>query len=97
MPSNESSAEPAQTVPMVNLDAFLAEISTRLVTAGSIPLPQQQVDQIALQERMQIIIFALRTVRYAVDASSIGEVVRSPEITYVPGMPDWVRSAGWDC
>ena len=78
-----------QGVPMVNLDAFLAEISARLVTAGNITLPQQPT-QIAPQERMQIIVFEMGAVHYAIEVSNVGEVVRSPEITHVPGLPDWV-------
>jgi len=77
-------------VTMVNLDAFLAEISARLVTAGNIPLPQQQSAQLTPQERMQIVIFALGNIHYAVEVSCVGEIVRSPEITRVPGLPGWV-------
>jgi chemotaxis signal transduction protein len=95
--SSDSSAQAApwgsggddQAVPMVNLDAFLAEISSRLVTAGSIALPQQAA-QIVPQERIQIIIFTLGTVRYAIEVSNVKEVVRSPEFTHVPGLPEWV-------
>lgn len=78
-----------QAVPVVNLDAFLAEISSRLVTAGSIALPQQTA-QVVPQERIQIIIFTLGTVRYAIEVSNVKEVVRSPEFTRVPGLPEWV-------
>jgi chemotaxis signal transduction protein len=99
-PSSDSSNNTAQAtpwnsgsddlaVPMVNLDAFLAEISSRLVTAGSIALPQQSA-QIVPQERIQIIIFTLGTVRYAIEVSNVKEVVRSPEFTRVPGLPEWV-------
>lgn len=100
IPSSDPSSGPAQAVPwgstsdnqgvpMVNLDAFLAEISARLVTAGNITLPQQPT-QIAPQERMQIIVFEMGAVHYAIEVSNVGEVVRSPEITHVPGLPDWV-------
>jgi purine-binding chemotaxis protein CheW len=100
MPPAEALNEPVQsetpgsngdgpTVPMVNLDAFLAEISARLVTAGNITLPQQQDPQQS-QERIQIIIFDLESTHYAVEVSHVGEVVRSPEITPVPGLPAWV-------
>lgn len=78
-----------QVVPMVNLDAFLAEISSRLVTAGNIALPQQTV-QVVPQERIQIIIFTLGTIRYAIEVSNVKEVVRLPEFTRVPGLPEWV-------
>jgi chemotaxis signal transduction protein len=78
-----------QPVPMVNLDAFLAEISARLVTAGNITLPQQAVP-ITPQERMQIIVFEMGSVHYAIEVSNVGEVVRLPEITHVPGLPEWV-------
>ncbi|MBN1429417.1 MAG: purine-binding chemotaxis protein CheW [Anaerolineae bacterium] len=76
-------------MPVVNLDAFLAEISSRLVTAGSIALPEQQVSQLS-QEQIQIIIFAMGTIRYAVEVEHIGEVVRLPEITPVPALPNWI-------
>ncbi|MBN1311198.1 MAG: purine-binding chemotaxis protein CheW [Anaerolineae bacterium] len=100
IPSGEPLDESVQAVPlekngdgpdapMVNLDAFLAEISTRLVTAGSITLPEQQPAPLP-QERMQIIIFAMGSTHYAVEVDRIGEVVRSPELTPVPGLPDWV-------
>jgi chemotaxis signal transduction protein len=74
---------------MVNLDAFLSEISTRLVTAGSVTLPEQQPVSLP-QERIQIIIFSMEATYYAVEVDRIGEVVRSPEITPVPGLPSWV-------
>jgi purine-binding chemotaxis protein CheW len=74
---------------MVNLDAFLAEISARLVTAGNITLPQQAASTTP-QERMQIIVFEMGSVHYAIEVSNVGEVVRLPEITHVPGLPEWV-------
>ncbi len=100
IPSSDSSNGSTQAVPwgsggdnqaksMVNLDAFLSEISSRLVTAGNIALPQQTA-QIVPQERMQVIIFTLGTVHYAIEASNVEEVVRSPEFTRVPGLPEWV-------
>jgi len=100
IPSSDSLDDPAQVVPpgadghnpeapMVNLDAFLSEISSRLVTAGSVILPEQQ-PVLLPQERIQIIIFSMGAAYYAVEVDRIEEVVRSPEITPIPGLPGWV-------
>lgn len=74
----------------VDLNVFVDEISARLVTAGSLPMPLPHSEQPAPQEHTQIIIFKLGSTCYAVDVGRVGEVVRSPDITPVPGLPGWV-------
>jgi purine-binding chemotaxis protein CheW len=76
---------------MVNLDSFLAEISERLATVSSIPVAGVQYDALVEPiERMQVVIFTMNDVHYAVDITCVSEVVRMPRITPVPGLPGWV-------
>ncbi len=75
---------------MVDLDAFLAQVSARLATVGSVTLTRPQPVAADPGERMRAIIFALGDVHYALDARYVNEVVRQPEITPVPGLPAWV-------
>jgi purine-binding chemotaxis protein CheW len=82
---------PTQVGGVVDLDAFLLELSARLVTAGSVPLPAEPPAPVQPVERMQVIVFVLRGVRYAVEMSSVSEVMRGPVITRVPGLPAWVQ------
>lgn len=78
------------TDEMVDLGAYLTEISARLVTAGSIAMTRPQPIESEPVERMQVLVFALDNARYAVELSHVGEVVRRPNITRVPGLPGWV-------
>jgi hypothetical protein len=78
-------------LPMVELDAFRAQISARLAAVGSITLTLPQPAGPESAEQMRAIVFALGDVHYAVDARYVNEVVRQPEITAVPGLPAWVR------
>jgi len=100
-PSGEAASGSDQSTPertngdtpaddMVDIEAFLAEISARLVTAGSVPLIQPQPVQVEPVERTQIMVFALNGVRYAVEMDYVGEVALNPDVTRVPGLPDWV-------
>lgn len=76
---------------MVDLDAFLLELSERLVTAGSIPLPQAQPAPVEPVEEIQAIVFRLGDTRYAVEMGYVGEVLRGPDITHLPGsLPAWL-------
>ena len=73
----------------VDLDAFLLELSSRLVTAGSVPLPQM-VEEAAPVERTQIVVFLLGSTRFGMEMPYVNEVVRDPVITSLPGLPNWV-------
>jgi purine-binding chemotaxis protein CheW len=88
--SGEHSNGDSPTGEMVDLATLLEEIGARLVMAGSIPLGQTQPAPVKPVEHMKIIIFVMGDLRYAVEMSHIDEVVRSPSITPVPGLPDWV-------
>lgn len=74
----------------IDLSALLAEISSRLVTAGSVPFAPVQPVENETSERMQILVFALDDTHYALEVDLVGEVVRQPDITPVPGLPGWV-------
>jgi purine-binding chemotaxis protein CheW len=76
----------------IDLATLLDEISARLVMAGSIPLGQTQTQTVPEKpaEQMKIIIFVMGDIRYAVEMNHIDEVTRNPDITPVPGLPDWV-------
>lgn len=78
------------TGEMVDLEALLAEIGARLITAGSMSLPQPQPVQAEPAESMQALVFMLLGDHYALELDHVGEVVRRPRITSVPGLPDWV-------
>jgi len=88
--SGSNSPDASASGEVVDLDAFLLELSARLVTAGSVPLPQAQPAPVEPEARMQIIVFQMRGVLYGVDLHTVSEVIRDPEITCVPGLPDWV-------
>ena len=89
-PSGSNSPESGDTGEVVDLEAFLLELSARLVTAGTVPLPQAQPAPVEPEARIQIIVFQMRGVLYGVDLHTVSEVIRDPEITRVPGLPDWV-------
>ena len=78
------------TRPMVHLDEFLAQISERLTAAGSIQLSRTQPKSVAPVDRMQVVVFRLAGVHYAVDIDHVSEVGRRSDITRVPGVTDWV-------
>lgn len=94
--ANNQSNKPAPTngrsTPgnTIDLNALLAEISDRLVTAGSIPFKPVQPVESETGERMQILVFAMENTHYALEVERVGEVVRQPEITPVPGLPGWI-------
>lgn len=88
-----AAANGASADAVVDLDAFLAELSARLVTAegGRVALARP-VDTLtaAPVERKQIMVFTLSGTRYGLPLEYIGEVLRDPVITIVPGLPKWV-------
>jgi chemotaxis signal transduction protein len=85
-PTNGNTADSG----VIDLDAFLAELSARLMTANA-PIPLQAQIPIEPVESMQVIVFTLNGTRYGLAMRYIGEVLRGPEITYVPGdLPNWV-------
>ena len=54
------------------------------------PLPPVQPVESETGERMQSLVFALDDIHFALDVALVGEVVRQPDITPVPGLPGWV-------
>lgn len=91
MPESSSpNGSGSQTRPMIHLDAFLAQVSARLTAAGGISLSRTQPKPTAPAERMQVIVFKLAGVRYAVDIGHVSEIGRQAIITRVPGLVDWV-------
>jgi chemotaxis signal transduction protein len=85
---------PGETVPaaqeMVDLGAYLDQISSRLVTAETMPEPPSTSEDDEAVEHRQLIIFRLGNVAYGVEIAHVVEVMQRPEITSVPGMPGWV-------
>jgi chemotaxis signal transduction protein len=75
---------------MVDMGALLAEISARLTIVGRLPLPDAQPAATPRQDEVQIMVFRLGRLRYAVDLGHIREIVRDPAVTRIPGLPDWV-------
>jgi chemotaxis signal transduction protein len=75
--------------PMVNLDALLAEISARLVAAGSVNLVRPRLPTPPV-EQLRIVVFVLHGTRYAVEIRYVNQVLRQAAVTRVPGLPDWV-------
>jgi chemotaxis signal transduction protein len=88
-PSDSRAASPPEG-EMLDLQALVAEIAARLVTTGDpslsrpVPLPPTRL------EYEQVIVFRLVDGHYAVDLRNMAEVVQNPQITRVPGLPDWV-------
>lgn len=74
----------------VDLDAFLTELSARLMTVGSVPIPQPVEEAVQTAERTQIIVFGLGGTRYGVEMRYVNEIVHEPRLTDVPGLPHWV-------
>jgi chemotaxis signal transduction protein len=75
---------------MIDMGAMLAEISARLTIVGRLPLSDAQPASAPQQDEVQIMVFRLSKLRYAVEIDHIREVVRDPAVTRIPGLPDWV-------
>ncbi len=75
---------------MVDLSAYLNEISSRLVTAETLPEPGGHSSDEGEVEHRQLIVFKLGAVPYGIEISHVIEVTHHPEITPVPGLPVWV-------
>lgn len=75
---------------MVDIDQFLAEVSTRLLAVDTIQLDQPKAAPNETQEQMQVMSFVLAEDHYAILLEYAGEVIRRPQITPVPGLPDWL-------
>lgn len=86
---SELAASDAPPSEMVDLEAFLAGISARLATAGGDPLIRVELDA-APVEHMQVIVFTMGDTHYAMEVHHVGEIVRHPTITHIPGLPNWV-------
>lgn len=74
----------------VDMSDLLVEISARLVTVGSVTMPQPPEPVRPDVERLQIISFVLGETRYALPIDHVSEVIRRPQITPVPGLPSWL-------
>jgi chemotaxis signal transduction protein len=75
---------------MVDISVYLKEIGNRLVTAESLPEPDRRNQDTDSIEHRQLIVFRLGMQLYGIEISHVVEVMHGPEITPVPGLPDWV-------
>ncbi len=78
------------STPMIDVDAFLSEISARLVSVETASLPQAADMPATPVERAQVMTFMLGDERYAIDIQHASEVIRHPRVTPVPGLIEWV-------
>lgn len=78
------------SAPMVDVEAFLNEISVRLVSVETTTLPRVADVPATEVERAQVMTFVLGGERYAIDIQHASEIIRHPRITPVPGLTDWV-------
>jgi len=76
--------------PTVDLETLLADLNTRLISAGRVPFAQDAPRPAETVEMMRVVIFALGDTRYAVDIRYVNEVARRADFTPVPGLPAWV-------
>ena len=88
--SNNKAEKVTNPEQYINVDVILAEISARMITAGSISLPQMEGEPAAPVEYMQTMVFLLGETYYAVEISSVNELIRSPDVTPIPGILEWV-------
>lgn len=86
----QPSAPKAAQPDMVDLSAYLNEISSRLVTAETLPEPNRPDDTAEATEHRQLVIFRLGSTAYGIEILHVAEVMHRPEITPVPGLPGWV-------
>jgi purine-binding chemotaxis protein CheW len=75
---------------MIDVEAFLSEISARLISADAAALPQPAAAPDKPMERAQVMTFLLGSDRYAIDIHHASEIIRHPRITPVPGLIEWV-------
>ena len=88
--SQPASEEPAP-LPVVRIDAFLAQLSERLAAAGSLSLARSlDGPTTGLVEQTRVVSFALGGVRYGLEIQFVSEVARHRDIMPVPGLPGWV-------
>lgn len=76
--------------PVVDLDAYLTDLRTRLRQVGGLSIAQMQAGSEAPVEHLRLMVFSLNEVRYALDIHHIAEVSAPPAVTHVPGLPRWV-------
>jgi purine-binding chemotaxis protein CheW len=76
--------------PMVDLESLLADLNTRLISAGRVPFGQDTPRPAEAVEMMRVVIFVLGETRYAVDIRYVNEIARRADFTPVPGVPGWV-------
>lgn len=88
LPSGTSAPEHA--AGMLDLDMLLAQFAEKLVTVDTISLPHFRSSVEEPVERVQIMIFVLGDVLYALTLEHIVEVTRDQLITPVPGLPSWL-------
>jgi purine-binding chemotaxis protein CheW len=74
---------------MVDLNAYLEEIGSRLITGPDQANLAAQTATPAPEHR-QLIVFRMGALKYGIEISHVTETVRRPEITHVPGVPGWV-------
>ncbi|NDJ51709.1 MAG: purine-binding chemotaxis protein CheW [Chloroflexi bacterium] len=95
MPPNEPSTPPvnaeSSSAESVDVAAFLAQISTRLITAQQASEVQAlDLEDSIATEHLQVVIFLVADQHYALSIDGVGEILREQTTTPVPGMPDWL-------
>ena len=72
-------ADPAPIGPeLVDLSAYLNEISSRLVTAETLPEPGDRHSDESETEHRQLIVFKLGSVPFGIEISHVVEVMHHP-------------------
>jgi purine-binding chemotaxis protein CheW len=71
---------------MVDLNAYLEEIGSRLITGAD----QPEVAVAPAADHRELIVFRMGALNYGIEISNVTETVRRPEITHVPSLPGWI-------
>lgn len=86
--NNGSAAVIEPAAEVLNIDSLMARISERLITLPA--MNDAHARQAEQQEEAQYLIFRCGELTYGIEGAHVGEVVKQPQITVVPGLPDWV-------
>ena len=89
--SEHNVTEATHSDQILDLSGFFDEVSERLSVVGSISIAEEQSLQSIEAERIQVMIFKLQETYLAFAIDFIAEIVTDPLITFVPGLPGWLR------